>query len=90
MEQQPQIQIAVFDNNSDNPKAPQQNVVVTFPNGEKLEGGLWERTSKAGNPYRSGFLRKKDDQSFEARRPSEPRSVPNRAASKEESKAVDW
>jgi len=45
---------------SENPKAPQFNVIVEMANGEKFRGGLWERTSKAGTKYLSGSLEEDD------------------------------
>lgn len=41
---------------SDNPKAPQYNVVVEMADGSKWRGGLWEATSKAGTRYLRGSL----------------------------------
>jgi hypothetical protein len=51
------IAIAVFDNeyrSADN--HPIKNVVVTLPDGTKLEGGLWNSTSKNGLEYMYGVL----------------------------------
>lgn len=83
------IRIAVFTNNSDNPKAPSESVVVTFPDGTKLEGGLWSQTSSKGTTYKSGTLRKAQERGqYEGRAPSKPRQAPGRAALP--SDPVDW
>lgn len=41
---------------SDNPKAPQFNVVIEMADGTNWRGGLWEATSKAGTKYLRGSL----------------------------------
>jgi uncharacterized protein (DUF736 family) len=54
--------IAVFENtyrSADN--HPVKNVVVTFPDGTKFEGGLWEKQSKSGLEYLSGVLKPAED-----------------------------
>jgi hypothetical protein len=51
------ISIAVFENtyrSADN--HPIKNVVVTLPDGTKLEGGLWNGRSKNGLEYQYGQL----------------------------------
>jgi hypothetical protein len=41
---------------SENPKAPQFNVVIEMADGTNYRGGLWEATSKAGTKYLRGSL----------------------------------
>lgn len=41
---------------SENPKAPQFNVVIEMADGTNWRGGLWEATSKAGTKYLRGSL----------------------------------
>ena len=41
---------------SDNPKAPQFNVVIEMADGTNWRGGLWETVSKAGTKYLRGSL----------------------------------
>lgn len=41
---------------SDNPKAPQFNVVIEMADGTNYRGGLWEAVSKAGTKYLRGSL----------------------------------
>lgn len=41
---------------SDNPKAPQFNVVIEMADGTNWRGGLWEAVSKAGTKYLRGSL----------------------------------
>ena len=80
-----QITIAVFENTrrkADN--HPTKNVVVTFPDGTKFEGGLWEKESKTGLDYLSGTLRPAEEREQFARR-----DVPSRAP-KQVSDEVDF
>jgi uncharacterized protein (DUF736 family) len=53
------IWINVFKNkrHEENEKAPVMNVIINFPDGSVLEGGLWEKVSKAGTNYLNGQLR---------------------------------
>jgi len=80
-----QITIAVFENTrrkADN--HPVQNVVVTFPDGSKFEGGLLSKQSKTGLDYMSGTLRPAEEREQYARR-----AVPSRAP-KQVSEEVDF
>ena len=65
----PAISIAVFENTKrSSDRAPTRNIVVTvnqditlkdgtfLPSGLKLEGGLWNATSKSGISYERGSL----------------------------------
>lgn len=65
---------------SDNPKAPQFNVVVEMADGSKFRGGLWEATSKAGTRYLRGSL---DSDTGEYA----PKSKP---APKRDNDVIDW
>jgi hypothetical protein len=53
------IGISVFVNkhHATNEKAPTHNVVVNFPDGTTLEGGLWDRVAKSGLAYKQGTLK---------------------------------
>jgi hypothetical protein len=77
---QKKIQIAVFENTRrKTDKHPVKNVVVTFPNGEKFEGGLWEKQSKNGVEYLSGTLataQEREQSGYQSR----DRAVPSRSA----------
>ena len=90
MNQQSKIWINVFTNKNDNPNAPIERVIVKFPDGTELEGGLWEKVSSKGTAYKAGELKKPSDQKQYARRePSAPRQAPGRAA-QASSDPVDW
>jgi hypothetical protein len=53
-----QIEIVIFTNNKrKSDKAPHETGTVTFPDGTKYEVALWNRISKAGNPFKSGTLK---------------------------------
>ena len=53
------ISISVFTNkhHATNEKAPTHNVVVNFPDGTVLEGGLWDKLAKSGLAYKQGVLK---------------------------------
>jgi hypothetical protein len=57
------IWMSVFRNkkHEENPKAPIMNVLINFPDGTVLEGGLWEKTSSKGTVYLNGQLRSGKD-----------------------------
>lgn len=67
-----QIEIVLFSNNKrKSDKAPHETGTVTFPDGTKYEVAIWNKVSKAGNPFKSGTL-KLDTGKF-----SQGRSEPN-------------
>lgn len=53
-----QIEIVIFQNNKrKSDKAPHETGTVTFPDGTKYEVAIWNKVSKAGNPFKSGNLK---------------------------------
>lgn len=53
-----QIEIVIFQNNKrKSDKAPHETGTVTFPDGTKYEVAIWNKVSKAGNPFKSGLLK---------------------------------
>lgn len=53
-----QIEIVIFQNNKrKSDKAPHETGTVTFPDGTKYEVAIWNKVSKAGNPFKSGVLK---------------------------------
>ena len=63
MTYQNRIEIVLFQNNNPkNEKAPHATGTVEFPDGTKYEVSLWNKVSKAGNPFKSGYLKLKTDQ----------------------------
>lgn len=53
-----QIEIVLFNNNKrKSDKAPHETGTVTFPDGTKYEVAIWNKVSKAGNPFKSGVLK---------------------------------
>jgi uncharacterized protein (DUF736 family) len=56
-----QIEIVLFTNNKrKSDKAPHETGTVTFPDGTKYDVAVWNRVSKAGNPFKSGTLKLPD------------------------------
>lgn len=56
-----QIEIVLFTNTKGkSEKAPHETGTVTFPDGTKYEVAVWNRVSKAGNPFKSGVLKLPD------------------------------
>jgi len=54
---QNQIEIVLFDNNNrKSDKAPHKTGTVEFPDGTKYDVALWNKVSKAGNPFMAGKL----------------------------------
>ena len=75
------ITIAVFANDQrGNDKAPTERVIIEFPDGTRLEGGLWEKVSSKGTHYKSGTLS----------RPQEKEQRAERRAPQPKQQAVDW
>lgn len=74
---------------SDNPNAPQFNVVVEMADGTNYRGGLWEKVSKAGVKYLRGSLDidTSAQQGGAARRPA-PAQAP--APARQSSDTIDW
>lgn len=67
---------------SDNPKAPQFNVVIEMADGTNYRGGLWEATSKAGTKYLRGSI------DVDTGNPNgAARSAPQK---KQDNDAIDW
>lgn len=80
------IFISAFKNKSDNPKAPVMSVIINFPDGTSLEGGLWEKTSKKGTVYLNGQLRPAQDKG----QPSRANIDPPFEAPATKSVKIDW
>lgn len=56
-----QIEIVLFDNNKrKSDKAPHKTGTVTFPDGTKYDVAIWNKVSKAGNPFQAGVLKLPD------------------------------
>lgn len=51
--------ISLFENNSDNPKAPEFSAIIEI-GGKKYRAGLWHMRSKAGNDYWFGGVEEDD------------------------------
>lgn len=60
---------------SDNPKAPQFNVVIEMADGTNYRGGLWEAVSKAGTKYLRGSLDVDTGAQPQQRAPAAPRAA---------------
>lgn len=70
---------------SDNPKAPQFNVVIEMADGTNYRGGLWEATSKAGTKYLRGSL------DVDTGNPNAaPRQAAAPAAPRQDKDTIDW
>ncbi len=56
-----QIEIVLFENHKrKSDKAPHKTGTVEFPDGTKYEVAIWNKVSKAGNPFEAGVLRLPD------------------------------
>lgn len=56
-----QIEIVIFANNKrKSDKAPHKTGTVTFPDGTKYDVAIWNKVSKAGNPFEAGVLKLPD------------------------------
>ena len=56
-----QIEIVLFANNKrKSDKAPHKTGTVTFPDGTKYDVAIWNKVSKAGNPFEAGVLKLPD------------------------------
>lgn len=52
------IEIRIFPNpNKKTEKSPDVTGVVEFPDGTKYDVSLWNKVSKSGSPYKSGWLK---------------------------------
>ena len=69
---------------SDNPKAPQFNVVIEMADGTNYRGGLWEATSKAGTKYLRGSLDVDTGNNGGAQRQAAP------AQQRRDEDTIDW
>lgn len=61
-----QIEIILFPNTKPaNDRAPQATGTVEFPDGTKYEVSMWNKVSKNGNPFKSGYLKLKTENAAE-------------------------
>lgn len=70
---------------SENPKAPQFNVVIEMADGTNYRGGLWEAVSKAGTKYLRGSLDVDTGNPNAGGAPRQQSQAPRQTAD-----AIDW